>query len=126
MTTMHRAANAPPPVDLAPHLPELHAALEQQRQFRLEQLRELAEAAAKSSSEVVEIREDIDVHEEIEEILRTSAMTALTEVEAALDRLRTGTYGRCEGCTARIPYERLEILPMSRYCMRCQHDFETR
>jgi DnaK suppressor protein len=120
MTTTRRAANAPPPVDLAPHLPELHAALEQQRQFRLEQLRELTEAAAKSSAAVV------DVHDEIGEILRTSATTALTEVEAALDRLRAGTYGRCERCTTRIPYERLEILPMSRYCMRCQHDLDGR
>jgi DnaK suppressor protein len=118
MTTMNRAANAPPAVDLAPHLPELHSALEQQRQFRLEQLRELAEAATRSSTAVA------DVHDEIGEILRTSAMTALTEVEAALDRLRAGSYGHCERCTTRIPFERLEILPMLRFCMHCQRDLD--
>jgi DnaK suppressor protein len=118
MTTMRRAANAPPLIDLTPHLAELRTALQQQRQFRLEQLRELAEAAANSSSAVV------DVHDEIGQILRTSATTALTEVEAALDRLGAGTYGSCERCATRIPYERLEILPMSRYCMHCQRDLD--
>jgi DnaK suppressor protein len=120
MTTTRRAVDAPAPLDLADHLPELRTALAQQRQFRLEQLRELAEVASNSSTAAD------DVHDQVGEILRTSAMTALTEVEAALDRLRAGTHGRCERCTTHIPYERLEILPMSRYCMRCQHDLEMR
>jgi RNA polymerase-binding transcription factor DksA len=92
MTTTRRAVDAPAPLDLADHLPELRAALAQQRQFRLEQLRELAEAAANSSTTVEE------VHDQLGEILRTSATTALTEVEAALDRLHAGTHGRCERC----------------------------
>jgi RNA polymerase-binding transcription factor DksA len=118
MTTTRRTAEAPAPLDLADQLPELHAALKEQRQFRLEQLRDLAEGARSSTAALDE------VHDQVGEILRTSATTALTEVEAALDRLQTGTYGRCERCTTHIPYERLEILPMSRYCMRCQHDLE--
>ena len=120
MTTTHPAALAAAPPDLALRLPEFHAALEQQRQFRLEQLRELSVAATNSSPTVD------DPHDQVSEILRASAATALTEVEDALDRLRTGRYGICERCTLRISYERLEILPMSRYCMRCQHDLEMR
>lgn len=118
MTPTHRADLAPPPPDLALRLPEFHAALEQQRQFRLEQLRELA-AAATSSSPTVD-----DAHDQVSEILRISAATALTEVEDALARLRAGKYGSCERCATRICHDRLEILPMSRYCMRCQHDLE--
>ena len=120
MTTTHRAVLAAAPPDLAVRLTEFQAALEQQRQFRLEQLRELAAAATDSSATVD------DAHDEVGEILRVSAATALTEVEDALDRLRTGRYGICERCTLRISYERLEILPMSRYCMCCQHDLEMR
>ena len=120
MTPTHHAALAAAPPDLAVRLPEFHIALEQQRQFRLAQLRELA-AATTNSSPTVD-----DVHVQVGEILRTSAATALTEVEDALDRLRIGRFGICERCTLRISYERLEILPMSRYCMRCQHDLEMR
>ena len=118
MTTTHRAALAAASPDLALRLPEFHAALEQQRQFRLEQLRELT-AAATDSLPTVD-----DAHDQVSEILRASAATALTEVEDALDRLRTCRYGICERCTMPIACERLEILPMSRYCMRCQHDLE--
>jgi DnaK suppressor protein len=116
MTTTHRAATATR--DLAERLPELQAALEQQRQFRLEQLSELAEASANSRT-VID-----DVHDQVAEVLATSAAKALTEVEAALGRVRTGRYGICERCTEPIIYERLEILPMSRYCMDCQHAHE--
>jgi DnaK suppressor protein len=112
MSTRHPPANAP--FHCAERRTELHAALHQQRQFRLEQLRELSEAAPKSSSRVDDVRDEID------EILRAGATTALAEVEAALNRMRTGTYGICERCTEAIPHERLEVLPMSRYCMRCQ------
>lgn len=109
------------PSELAPHLPELRTALEQQRQFRLDQLGELAEAAANAPPQPTG-----DVHDEVSEILRSGAARALVEVENALARMRAGRYGSCEQCAAPIAFERLEILPMSRCCMRCQHVLETR
>jgi RNA polymerase-binding transcription factor DksA len=118
MKPRHRTVPAPASPHLAGRLPELRAALQQQRQFRLEQLRELAEEAANSSPAAD------DVHDEVGEILRASATTALAEAEAALERMRTGSYGICERCTEPVSFERLEILPMSRYCMRCQHAHE--
>jgi RNA polymerase-binding transcription factor DksA len=42
------------------------------------------------------------------------------EIEAALVRLEQGTYGRCEQCGGMVTAERLEILPYTRYCARCQ------
>jgi DnaK suppressor protein len=113
MTTTRRAIHTPASLNLADRSREFQAVLEQQRQFRLDQLSELAEAAVNSPPAVD------DAHDQVNEILRTSAMTALIEVEHALDRLRANTYGICERCTQCISYERLEILPMSRYCMRC-------
>jgi RNA polymerase-binding transcription factor DksA len=103
------------------HLPALRAALEQQREFRLEQLRELDEALG----DAVPAYEG-DAQDEVNQLLRTAAVAALNEVDDALDRLRAGTYAICESCSTPIPHERLEILPMSRYCMSCQRVLESR
>jgi DnaK suppressor protein len=105
---------------LAAHLTELRAALEQQRQFRLDQIDELAEIGPSTPPRLS------DVHDEVNEILRAGAAKALVEVEDALERMRAGNYGVCERCATPIALERLEILPMSRHCMRCQHRLEAR
>lgn len=41
----------------------------------------------------------------------------LAELEAAAKRLDEGTYGLCEVCGAQIDEERLEALPLTRYCL---------
>lgn len=43
----------------------------------------------------------------------------LDEIDAALDRLGHGSYGRCETCGTPIPPERLEVLPAARQCVDC-------
>jgi DnaK suppressor protein len=43
----------------------------------------------------------------------------LEEIDAALDRVRTGTFGRCEECATAIPKTRLQALPYARYCVAC-------
>ncbi len=119
MRTPHRAPGTPASHDVRQAQPDFRAALEQQRLFRLDQLDELAKAAANT-------RNAIDpAQKQVNEILRTSAQAALTEVEDALKRLRAGAYGRCERCAEPISLERLEILPMSRYCTPCQHILQT-
>jgi len=44
----------------------------------------------------------------------------LAEIDAAVERVKDGSYGDCQDCNVRIPIERLEILPYVRYCVRCQ------
>jgi DnaK suppressor protein len=44
----------------------------------------------------------------------------LREVDAALERMETGTYGRCQKCAKPIPEERLEALPATRLCIGCK------
>jgi len=44
----------------------------------------------------------------------------LVDVESALERLDSGSYGRCDGCERRIPFELLEAAPECSYCRRCQ------
>ena len=41
----------------------------------------------------------------------------LSEVEAALERVRTGTYGTCEVCLQPIDVARLEARPTARTCV---------
>ncbi len=43
----------------------------------------------------------------------------LEQVEAALDRIEKGSYGRCEECGQEINGERLEALPFTPYCVPC-------
>jgi len=43
----------------------------------------------------------------------------LAEIEAALARVDTGTYGTCERCGDRIREDRLAARPVARTCLRC-------
>jgi len=47
------------------------------------------------------------------------ARKRLDEIEAALGRLSTSTYGLCERCGCAIADERLAVLPMTRHCLAC-------
>ncbi len=42
------------------------------------------------------------------------------QVERALQRLRDGAYGICEGCGGRIPEARLRYQPAATRCVECQ------
>ena len=43
----------------------------------------------------------------------------LAEVNAALERIGTGTFGRCEHCQRPISRERLAAIPYARSCVAC-------
>jgi RNA polymerase-binding transcription factor DksA len=49
---------------------------------------------------------------------------ALYEINEALKRIETGTYGLCEGTGERIPEERLEAMPFARYSVTYQEKIE--
>lgn len=53
------------------------------------------------------------------EALLQQARRRLTDLEDALERLRTGDYGRCERCGAAIAPARLAARPAARTCIRC-------
>jgi RNA polymerase-binding transcription factor DksA len=48
----------------------------------------------------------------------------LAEVDAALERVKQGTFGACEGCGQQIRRERLDAIPYTRYCIRCAQESE--
>lgn len=43
----------------------------------------------------------------------------LEEITDALERIRQGSYGRCEECRSVIPKARLQALPYTRHCVAC-------
>jgi RNA polymerase-binding transcription factor DksA len=52
--------------------------------------------------------------------LVSNEQEALYEIEEALKRLETGTYGLCEMCEKPIRRERLDAVPFARLCVACQ------
>jgi RNA polymerase-binding transcription factor DksA len=50
----------------------------------------------------------------------------LDEIAEALERIKQGTFGRCEECQAEIPKARLKELPYARYCVACARKLEQR
>ncbi|OAI46818.1 hypothetical protein AYO44_10600 [Planctomycetaceae bacterium SCGC AG-212-F19] len=50
----------------------------------------------------------------------------LQEIRDALDRLRQGTFGKCEECASAIPKPRLKEIPFTRYCVACARKQEHR
>jgi DnaK suppressor protein len=96
----------------AAQLAQLRAMLEEQRDFRLDQLAALRRP---------QVRHRLGGgSREISVVLTVGAENALNDVAAALRRMDEGTYGRCARCSATIGIERLEILPQAAICMMCQ------
>ena len=48
----------------------------------------------------------------------------LTQIDRALVRLKQGTYGLCEVCDCKIPVARLNALPYTTLCIKCQREME--
>ncbi|MDE2321357.1 MAG: TraR/DksA family transcriptional regulator [candidate division NC10 bacterium] len=48
----------------------------------------------------------------------------LAQIDAAIQRHKTGTYGRCAGCSEEIPLPRLQALPFAQRCAACQEEWE--
>jgi RNA polymerase-binding transcription factor DksA len=53
------------------------------------------------------------------EALAGELKDALADVDAALDRVRKGTYGRCARCGQPISPARLEAMPAAQLCISC-------
>lgn len=61
-----------------------------------------------------------EIHSRVTQI----EMGELLQVERALARIRTGTYGLCECCEGKIPIGRLNALLFTVLCINCQRDLE--
>jgi DnaK suppressor protein len=58
--------------------------------------------------------------------LALSIRERIGQVERALERLATGGYGQCEGCSGEIPVARLAAFPAATQCVACKQREERR
>ena len=93
-------------------LASARATLLAQRSFRVQQLRELNTVAPDSELDAA--------RSEVHRTLRAAAVSALRDIDAALRRIRQGSFGRCATCGDELSVERLNALPVARSCGRCQ------
>jgi RNA polymerase-binding transcription factor len=60
-------------------------------------------------------------HEEFISLRRNSMdYEMLRQVEEALERVDSGSYGICQNCEESISERRLQAVPWARYCLSCQ------
>ena len=57
-------------------------------------------------------------------VLEQRLKNDLHEIEAALKKIKNGTYGKCERCKKLIDPARLEAKPQAVYCLKCETEIE--
>ena len=83
----------------------------------------LKELKGQAGGDVVDIALD-SVQDEISSQLAEVESRELARIENALERMREGQYGICEGCGGNIPMARLNALPYATSCIKCQREAE--
>lgn len=83
----------------------------------------LKELRQQNSGDVIDAALDA-AQDEISSQLAEVESRELTNIEVALERMRSGEYGHCEGCNGAIPLARLQALPYATMCIQCQREAE--
>jgi DnaK suppressor protein len=65
-----------------------------------------------------EVRNMAERNATVEDAVRMSRL--LEQVEDALERMDSGTFGVCLACGEKLPRKRLELVPWAAYCVSCQ------
>lgn len=96
---------------------------------KLEHERSLILAEIEKNEKPVDFGSDVDHFEEesdeAEEMgnqlsIAQELKTRLDDIEVALEKIRSGSYGKCENCGREIEAEILDIDPESRLCKNCK------
>ena len=83
----------------------------------------LKELREQTSGDVVDFALD-SAQDEINSQLAEVESRELANIESALEKMRGGSYGKCDGCLTNIPVVRLQALPYATYCIQCQQELE--
>jgi DnaK suppressor protein len=83
----------------------------------------LKELRQQNSGDVIDAALDT-AQDEISSQLAEVESRELTHIEIALERMRKGDYGQCDGCGNVIPLARLQALPYATTCIQCQREAE--
>lgn len=107
--------------DLPAQLPNLQEALQLKRDFRREQIAHLDEnpstAIAESHATADETTRAL---REVRTLVTAGARRALADIELALARIQSGSYGRCRACGRDIPLALLKAIPETTLCLPCR------
>lgn len=103
------------------YLPSLRKALERERDFRVEQLAELAAGTGRAATPCAQYGETGTqaAVREVTLLIADGARQALVDIERALAAMRAGRYGYCESCTGKVPLAVLQAVPQARLCLGC-------
>jgi DnaK suppressor protein len=63
---------------------------------------------------------NLSIERELDLVLSAQAKAAVEEIERALAKIESGTYGLCEKCGREIPKARLRVLPHAPLCVACK------
>ena len=90
---------------------------------------DLDESERSSQSELTVDQHPGDVASETferekDQAILTTLEARATEIEAALERVESGSYGKCEACGVEIAAERLDMFPDARFCIDHQSEQE--
>lgn len=99
------------------HYRELLLAERDQLIHEMDRIRESIPEEVRPTGEHEALTPDEGVEADI--FLAAAEGTRLRDVDAALERIKTGTYGKCERCGRTIPAARLQALPSSVHCVDC-------
>jgi RNA polymerase-binding transcription factor DksA len=127
----------PSPPNLSPKtLERLRGRLLEERERLLRQSEELAAEAEQLAREReggdTQFDEEsgegdtVNVERERDLLLSASARQDVEDIDAALVRMKRGTYGVCKYAGRRLPLERLELLPWADVCVDCKARAERR
>ena len=83
----------------------------------------LKELRQQTTGDVVDAALD-SVQDEISSQLAEVESRELARIEYALEHMRNGRCGICEGCGCNIPLARLNALPYATFCVKCQREAE--
>jgi RNA polymerase-binding transcription factor DksA len=120
-----------PHPELLLSLPELRAKLEEQRQFRTEQIAALTAPVELSGALTTDRPAGVtaprgpvatnpaDAYDQVSAALLTGARQALADIDAALYRMLVGRYGTCQRCGGEIALPRLQAIPQTGLCADC-------
>ena len=79
-----------------------------------------ADMAADHFDNSFQSRAQIQTERQTEFAMNEHETAELGDIEAALKRIQTGTYGQCTDCGVVIPPARLQAYPTAKRCINCQ------
>ncbi len=97
--------------------------IEQQLRQRMKELEErVDEIEDELGAEGDDDFDEMATESSNDEVLSRTGVAADNEISnilEALDRIKSGDYGKCKSCRADIPMARLEAVPYTAYCVKC-------